>query len=254
MIHQTAIIDPTAKLADGVEVGPYSVITADVTIGAGTKIGPHVVIKGPTVIGENNTIHQFASVGGDSQDKKFQGDVAYLHIGDGNTIREFVTINRGGDGSETRIGNDNLLMAYVHIAHDCIIGNETIFANNASLAGHVTVKDFATISGFSAIRQFTTIGEYSFVAGKTLVVKDVLPYVLVSDCPAEPYGLNTVGLKRHGFTDESIATLKRAYKIIYRQGLTVPNAISALQEMVAVAPEVQSMIDGLEAAERGVTR
>lgn len=254
MIHETAIIDPGVILATDVTVGPYSVIGPDVTIDAGTVIGSHVVIKGPTFIGKHNRIYQFASVGEDSQDKKFTGKSAYLHIGDKNVIREFVTINRGGDDSETRIGHDNLLMAYVHIAHDCLIGNHTVFANNASLAGHVIVQDYAIISGFSVVRQFTTIGKYSFVAGKTFVVKDVLPYCLVSDIPAEPYGLNTVGLKRHGFSSESIANLKRAYKIIYRQGLTAAEAITKLQDMLIVAPEVQLLMDGLQAAERGVTR
>lgn len=254
MIHPTAIIDPGAKLANNVEVGPYAIIGPNVTIGAHTVIGSHCVIKGPTEIGEHNHFYQFSSIGEASQDKKFKGGDAYLRIGDDNVIREFVTLNRGGDNGETVIGNGNLLMAYVHVAHDCIIGNETVFANNATLAGHVVVEDYATISGFSAVRQFTTIGAYSFVAAKTLVVKDVLPYVLVSDIPAEPCGLNMVGLKRRGFSNESITNLKRAYKIIYRQGLTVPNAINALTEMLDSVPEVQLLIDGLESAERGVTR
>ena len=254
MIHETAIVDPDAQLAQDVEVGPYTIIGADVSIDSGTKIGPHVVIKGPTKIGKNNHFYQFSSIGEASQDKKFRGSAAYLNVGDNNIIREFVTLNRGGGGSETRIGNHNLLMAYVHVAHDCQVGNNTVFANNASLAGHVTVQDYAIISGFSAVRQFTNIGKYSFVAAKTMVIKDVLPYVLVSDTPAEPYGLNVVGLRRHGFSEETIVSLKRAYKIIYRQKLTVPDAISKLQEMVATSPEVQLLIDGLVAAERGVTR
>ncbi len=254
MIHPTAIIDPKAELASDVQVGAYTIIGPHVKIDSGTIIGPHVVIQGPTLIGKNNHFYQFSSIGENSQDKKFRGGTAHLYIGDHNIIREFVTLNRGDDNSETRIGSHNLLMAYVHIAHDCCVGNHTIFANNASLGGHVIVKDYVILSGFAAVRQFTTIGAYSFVAGKTLVVKDVLPYVLVSDIPAKPYSLNMVGLKRHGFSEATLVQLKRAYKVIYRQNLTVPNAIAVLSEMVKTTPEIQLFIDGLIEAERGVTR
>ena len=256
MIHSTAIIDPTANVAADVEIGPYSVIGPNVEIDSGCKISPHVVINGPTKIGKNNRIFQFASIGEEPQDKKFQGETTYLHIGDNNIFREFVTVHRGTEngGGETRIGNDNLFMAYVHIAHDCIVHDETVFANNASLAGHVIIKNYAIISGFSAVRQYTVVGEHSFVAGETLVVKDVLPYTLVSGLPAEPCGLNSVGLKRRGFSEDVIASIKRAYKVIYRQGLTVANALEELHKMVVDVPELQIMIDSLRSAERGITR
>ncbi|MBB70857.1 MAG: acyl-[acyl-carrier-protein]--UDP-N-acetylglucosamine O-acyltransferase [Legionellales bacterium] len=256
MIHETAIIDPSAKIAEGVEIGAYSVIGADVTIDAGTWVGPHVVICGPTTIGKNNKIYQYASVGADPQDRKFHGEVAYLEIGDDNIFREFCTINRGteGGGALTKIGNDNLFMAYVHIAHDCIVNNHTIFANNASLAGHVTVEDHAIISGFAAVHQFVHIGQHSFVAGTACVLRDVLPFVLVSGNPGEPHGLNTVGLKRRGFSSDIVMGLRRAYKVIYRQGLTTKEALAELEAMLTEVPEVQMLIDGLNKSERGIAR
>lgn len=256
MIHETAIVDPSAKIADDVEIGPWSIVGPEVTIGQGSWIGPHVVLKGPTTIGKNNKIFQFASVGDDPQDMKYRGERTYLEIGDNNIIREYCTINRGTEhgGNLTRIGDGNLFMAYVHIAHDCIVGNQTIFANNASLAGHVSVNDFVVLGGFSAVRQFITLGEHSFVAGGTMVVKDVLPYVLVSGDPAETFGLNAVGLKRRGFTSDTIKFLRRAYKIIYRQGLTVKKALLELEEMVKECPEIQLMIESLRASSRGIVR
>ena len=256
VIHKTAVIHPKAIIADNVEIGPYSMIGSGVELDEGCKIGPHVVIEGPSFIGKNNHFFQFSSIGAEPQDKKFKGEDSKLVIGDNNAIREFVTINRGTDngGGETRIGDSNLLMAYVHIAHDCIIGNNTVFANTVGLSGHVCVKDYVTIGGFAGVRQFTTIGAHSFVAAQTLVVKDVLPYVLVSGQPAEPNGLNSIGLRRREFTDETIMALKRAYKIIYRQGLIISQALDKLEAMVAEVPEIQLMIDALKASTRGVTR
>lgn len=256
MIHPTAIIDPKADIASDVTIGPYSIIGPDVSIGSGTWVGPHVVINGPTKIGKNNQFFQFASIGEMPQDKKFQGEETYLEIGDNNIFRESCTINRGTaqGGSHTKIGNGNLFMAYVHIAHDCIVGNEIIFANNASLSGHVIVDDYAILSGFCAVRQFTYIGAYSFVAGGTMIVKDVLPYIIVSGDPAEPFGLNSVGLQRRGFSAETVSGLKQAYKIIYRQGLNVKDAVIALQEHVKSCPETNLFIQGIERAERGIVR
>jgi UDP-N-acetylglucosamine acyltransferase len=256
VIHETAIIHPTAVLADDVNIGPWSIVGAEVTIGAGTKIASHVVLKGPTTIGKNNQIFQFASVGDDPQDMKYKGERTFLELGDGNIIRESCTINRGTEhgGSTTRVGDHNLFMAYVHIAHDCIVGSHTIFANNASLAGHVSVNDHVVLGGFSAVRQFITLGEHSFVAGGTMVVKDVLPYVLVAGVPAETFGLNVVGLKRRGFTADTMKFLRRAYKVIYRQGLTVKKALEELEEMVGQCPEIESMIEALRASSRGIIR
>ena len=256
MIHETAIVDPKATLAEGVEIGPWSYIGPGVSIDSGTVVGPHVVIKGPTKIGKNNRFYQFSSVGEDSQDLKYHGEEAHLVMGDNNVIREFVTINRGTEhgGSITRVGSNNLFMAYVHIAHDCNVGNHTVFANNASLAGHVSVADHVVFGGFSAVRQFVAIGEHSFIAGGTMVVKDVLPYVLVSGDPAEPCGLNSVGLKRRGFDEETISALKKAYKVIYRQGLTVKKAIESLEELVSECDLVRNLCEALRASTRGIAR
>lgn len=256
MIDSRAIIDPKARLAPDVKVGPWTFIGADVEIGAGSHIGPHVVLKGPTKIGKNNKIYQFASVGEDPQDKKYGGEPTVLEIGDNNIIREFCTFNRGTSqgGGVTKIGNNNLFMAYVHIAHDCIVGNNTIFANNASISGHVVVHDHAILSGFAVIHQYCHIGSYSFIAGATPLGKDVLPYVLVCGPEAKVYGLNTEGLKRHGFTAEKLNQLRRAYKIIFRSGLTVQQAQEQLLEMVAETPEVQLLIDALKESVRGIVR
>jgi UDP-N-acetylglucosamine acyltransferase len=254
-IDQRADIHPSARIAEGVTIGPWTVIGADVEIGEGTEVASHVVIKGPTRIGKNNKIYQFASVGEDPQDKKYNGEKTLLEIGDNNVIREFCTLNRGTaqGGGVTRIGDGNLFMAYVHIAHDCLIGNHTIFANNASLSGHVTVHDFVILGGFAAVHQFCVLGAHSFIAGTSRIVKDVVPFVLVTD-EAKPCGLNTEGLKRRGFTEETLTNLKRAYKIIYRRGLTIPQSIDELREMLAACPEIQLMIDLLERSERGISR
>lgn len=257
MIHPSAIIHETAKVDSSVNIGPWTYIGAEVEIGAGTIIGPHVCIEGPTTLGQNNHIHPYASIGGDPQDKKYEGGKTRLEIGDGNSIREFVTINRGTEqgGNVTRLGSHNLLMAYVHVAHDCIVGDHVIFANNASLAGHVIVHDHAILSGFSAIHQFVVIGEHSFVAHAGMVGQDVLPYVLVSGDPAEPYGINSLGIKRRGFTEEQIAAIKSAYKIIFRQGLKTAEAIEKLKEMVTAHPEIVPMLQALEnPSARGIAR
>lgn len=256
MIHPSAVIDSSARIADAVEIGPYAVIGSEVEIGAGTWIGPHVVIKGPTRIGRDNKIFQFASIGEDPQDKKYKGEKTILEIGDRNIFRESCTVNRGVGqaGGFTRIGSDNLLMACVHVAHDCIINNNTIFANHASLAGHVIVEDYAIISGFAGVHQFCTIGAHSFIGGGTMVTKDVLPYVLVDGHVAKACGLNSEGLKRRGFGGETINNLKRAYKIIYRNGLTVAQALEQLTELAQECPEIKEMMRILQASTRGVVR
>lgn len=256
MIDPRACIDPGAHIGENVTIGPWTIIGAEVEIGAGTWIGPHVVIKGPTRIGKDNKIFQFASVGEDCQDKKYRGERTYLDIGDRNIIRECCTIHRGtGQGGEiTRIGNDNFFMAYVHIAHDCMIGNQTVFSNNASLAGHVIVEDYAIFSGFSAVHQFCKIGRYSFIGGATMVVKDVLPYILVNGHDAKAIGLNLTGLKRHNFSLETTNYLRRAYKIIFRSHLTVAEALKELALLVQDCAEVQPMIDMLRQSDRGIIR
>lgn len=253
MIDKTAVIDPSAKIADNVHIGPYSVIGADVEIGEGTWIGPHVVIQGPTKIGRDNKIYQFSSIGAESQDKKFTGQRAYLEIGDRNTIREFCTLNRGtAEGAMTKVGNDNLFMAYVHIAHDCTVGNHTIFANNASLAGHVTVEDHVILSGFSGVFQFCRVGAYSFAATNSVIIKDVPPYVKVSGYYAKPFGLNSVGLQRQGFSEEALKQLRRAYKVIYRKGLTVAKALEELRKMAC--PELEPLIHFIQTSNAGIVR
>ena len=254
MIDKTAIIDPSAKIAKGVSIGPYSIIGPDVEIGEGTWIGPHVVVKGPTKIGRDNKIYQFASIGEDPQDLKYKGEKTLLEIGDRNVIREFCTLNRGTvqDKGVTRIGNDNLFMSYVHIAHDCVVGNATVFANNASLAGHVSVEDHVILGGFSGVFQFCRVGAHSFIATNSVVIKDVPPYVKVSGNFAKPFGLNTVGLQRRGFGDIALTELRRAYKIIYRNGLTVADAINELRKLTS--PEVAPLIEFIETSSAGIVR
>lgn len=256
MIDERAVIDPSAKLAEGVSVGPFSVIGADVEIGAGTWIGPHTVINGPTRIGRNNRIYQFASVGEAPQDKKYAGEATLLEIGDDNLIREYCTINRGtpGGGGVTRIGNHNWLMAYTHIAHDCLVGNHTIFSNAASLGGHVRVDDWVILSGFAIVHQFCHIGTHAFCAMGTGVNRDVPPYVMVSGHTAEPHGINKEGLRRRGFSSEAQTAIKQAYKTIYRQGLKLEEALVKLREMAVEHPEVRPMVEFIEGAERGIVR
>jgi UDP-N-acetylglucosamine acyltransferase len=255
-IHPTAIIDSSAEIADGVSIGAYSVIGPDVVIGAGTWIGPHVVINGPTQIGCDNKIFQFASVGEVPQDLKFSGEDTRLEIGDRNTIREFATINRGTGvgGGVTRIGHDNLLMAYIHIAHDCIIGNHAILSNNASLAGHVTVADHVILGGFTLVHQFCAIGQHVFAGMGSAIAKDVPPYLIVTGAPAEPHGLNKVGLKRRGFSEERLRQLSRAYKLLYRQGLSLEEASTQLQKLGEENDDVRLFADFLQQSTRSIIR
>lgn len=255
-IHPTAIIDPSAKLGAGVSVGPYSVIGADVEIGDNTWIGPHVVINGPTTIGADNKVHQFASIGEGPQDLKYNGEPTRLEIGDRNTIRECVTINRGTvtGGGLTKVGSDNLLMAYIHIAHDCQIGNHVIFSNNASLAGHAHVGDYVILSGFTLVHQFCAIGDYAFTGMGSAISKDVPPYLMISGNPAAPHGLNKVGLKRRGFSEEQIRNLNRVYKILYRQGLSLEEATAQIEEMAKSSEEVVRFAEFLKSSTRSIIR
>ena len=257
MIDETAIIHPSANIHEDVSIGPYSVIGQDVSIESGTVIGSHVVIKGPTSIGQNNKIFHFSSIGEEPQDKKFNQDSnSSLVIGSGNTIREYVSINRGTDagGGKTVIGNENWIMAYVHIAHDCIIGNNSIFANNATLAGHVIIENFVTLGGFTGVHQFCRVGSYSFSAISSVIVKDVLPYILVSGNTAKPSGLNREGLKRNGFDSNSIKLLKKAYKIIYREGLILSDALEELMKLSTESKDVEALCSFISSSERGIIR
>ena len=260
IIHPTAIVDTKASLDSDVEVGPYSIIGPDVVIGAGSRIGPHVVIEGLTTIGKDNRFFQFSSIGAAPQDKKYQGEPTRLEIGDRNTIREFCTFNRGTvqDGGVTRVGNDNWMMAYVHLAHDCQIGSHTIFANNAQLAGHVQVDDWAIMGGFSNVHQFCKVGAHAMVGMSTSLTQDVPPFVILSGNPAAAHGINTEGLKRRGFSREAIAMIRHAYKLIYKSGLTLDQARLALAEEEqndpVHAPHVQLMREFLQNASRGIVR
>jgi len=257
MIHPSAIIHTDAIIDPSVSIGAYSVIGADVKIESGTRIDSHVVISGPAKIGSNNVISSFCTLGSDPQDKKFKGEKdSILEIGSNNTIREYVSINRGtGEGGgKTVIGNNNWIMSYVHIAHDCIVGNDTIFANNATLAGHVTIDDFAILGGFTGVHQFCRIGSYSFSAISSVIVKDVPPYVLVSGNTAKPSGLNREGLKRHGFDSDTINILRKAYKAIYREGLILKDALNVLSELSAESEKVELMRSFISSSERGIVR
>lgn len=256
MIDSRAVVDPKAKIADGVSIGPYSVIGPDVEIAEGTWVGPHVVINGPCRIGKENRIFQFSSIGEEPQDKKYNGEPTLLEIGDRNVIREFCTLNRGtaqGLG-HTRMGNDNWIMAYVHIAHDCIVGDNTIFANNATLAGHVNIQDYAILGGACLIHQFCTIGANSFVGMGSAISKDVPPYLMVSGQPAKPHGLNVEGLRRRDFSDQAIKSLRQAYKVIYRSGLTVVKALEQLEPLKGEYEEVALFAEFIAQSERGIVR
>lgn len=256
MIDERAIVDPAARLADDVSVGPWSIVGPDVEIGPGTRIESHVVLKGPTTIGANNHIYQFSSVGEDTPDLKYRDEPTRLIIGDNNTIRENVTIHRGTvqDRAETTIGDNNLLMAYVHIGHDSVIGNNTILVNNTALAGHVHVGDWAILSGYTLVHQFCKIGAHSFSGMGTAIGKDVPAYVTVSGAPAEVKTINTEGLRRRGFSADAISQLRRAFKILYRQGLTIDIALQRLEVMLRETPEIQALIDSIRASERGIVR
>ncbi|TLF49763.1 acyl-ACP--UDP-N-acetylglucosamine O-acyltransferase [Halomonas urmiana] len=255
MIHPTALIDPAARLADDVEVGPFAVIGADVEIGAGSRIGPHVVIKGPTVLGARTRIFQFASVGEDCQDKKYAGEPTRLVVGDDNVIREGVTLHRGTvqDRGETVIGSRNLFMAYVHVGHDCVIGNDGIFANQVTLAGHVKLGDFVILGGLSAVHQFCHFGDHAMAGGGSIITKDTPAYVMINGNPAQVHGLNLVGLRRRGFSKEAIRGLSEAYKLVYRQGLTTEQALEQIRASFAL-PETEAFVASIEASTRGIVR
>lgn len=254
--HPTAIIDPSAQLAPDVEVGPYCVIGPDVEIGPGCWIGPHVVITGRTRIGARNRVFQHASLGEIPQDKKYGGEATSLEIGDDNTIREYCTFNCGTvqDARVTRVGNANWVMAYVHVAHDCQVGNHAVLANGVQLAGHVHVGDYAILGGLTGVHQYCHIGGHSITGAGTVVLKDIPPYVMVSGNPGKPFGLNVEGLKRRGFSPSTITKLKQAYKTLYRSGLTAQLAIKELERQARSCPEVRLMVDFLQAATRGVVR
>jgi len=256
MIDSRAVVSPLAEIAEGVEIGPFSVIGAHVVIGAGSWVGPHAVIKGPTRIGRDNKIFQFASLGDAPQDKKYKGENTRLEIGDRNVIREFVTVNRGttqGDGV-TRIGDDNLLMAYSHVAHDCRLGNQIVLSNVATLGGHVEIGDFAIMGGLSAVHQFTKVGAYCFIANNAAVTRDVPPYLMAVGQPAEPHSVNAVGLRRRGFTEEQILNVRRAYRVLYRSGLKLKAALERLDAAAMTQQEIRPFVDFIRRSSRSIVR
>lgn len=256
MIHPTAIIDPKAEIDSTVEIGAYTIIKGNVQIGKGCVIGPHVTIDPFVTIGEDCQIFQYASVGATPQDLKFKGEESYLKIGRGTVIREFATINRGteGGGGVTEVGEENFLMAYTHVAHDCKTGKRAILANNATLAGHVTIGDYATIGGLVAIHQFVRIGDYAYVGGKSAVVKDVPPYVIAAGDRAHLKGLNSVGMRRAGISPEAVSALKKMYRIVFRIGLTLNEAVERLKAEIDPLPEVANFINFIKTSSRGLTR
>ncbi|RDE48999.1 MAG: acyl-ACP--UDP-N-acetylglucosamine O-acyltransferase [Candidatus Accumulibacter meliphilus] len=256
MIHQSALVAPGAQLGSNVSVGAYSIIGEDAEIGDNTVIGPHVVISGRTRIGRDNRIFQFNSLGAVPQDKKYDGEPTRLEIGDRNTIREFCTFNLGTaqDVGITRVGNDNWIMAYVHIAHDCQVGNHTVFANNAQLAGHVHIDDWAILGGYTGVHQFCRVGAHTMTAVGTVVLQDVPPFVMAAGNTASPFGINAEGLKRRGFSPEALLALKRAYRTLYKSGLMLDEARAKLNEEVLVHPEIQPLLDFLAASKRGIIR
>jgi UDP-N-acetylglucosamine acyltransferase len=256
MIHPTAVIADSAVIAGDVEIGPYTVIGENVEIGAGTRIDSHVVVQGPTRIGQQNRIYQFSSIGDDPQDKKYAGEETHLEIGNRNTIREFCTINRGTaqDRGLTTLGDDNWILAYVHIAHDCVVGSNTIFSNNATLAGHVHVGDWVIFAGFSGAHQFCHVGAHSFLGMYAGASRDVPAYTLVAGQPATPRGINAEGLKRRGFSPEQIKNIRNAYKIVYRQGHKLADAIVELDELAKAQPELDLFVQSLRTSERGLLR
>jgi UDP-N-acetylglucosamine acyltransferase len=255
-VHPTAIVSATARIGAGVSIGPYSVIGDGVEIGDNTRVAAHVVINGPTTIGRDNRFYQFASIGDDPQDKKYAGEATRLVIGDRNTIREYCTISRGTvqDAGETRIGDDNWIMAYVHIAHDCLVGSNCILANNATLAGHVHLGDWVILGGFSGIHQFCRIGAHAFLGMYAIVNRDVPAYTMMAGQPTEPRGINSEGLKRRGFTAEQIRNIKNGYRIVFRQGNKLGEAIDEIAGLAASQPELVLLLDSLRSSERGLAR
>ena len=255
-IHSTAIISDRANIADDVEIGPYTVIGADVEIGGGTRVDSHVVISGPTTIGQDNHIYQFASVGDDPQDKKYADEPTRLIIGDRNTIREYCTLSRGTvqDRGLTQLGDDNWIMAYVHIAHDCIIGNQCIMANNATLAGHVHVDDWVIFAGFAGAAQFCRIGAHAFIGMYCGANRDVPAYLMVAGIPAKPKGINSEGLKRRGFDADQIRNIKNAYRIVYRQNKKLNAAIEEIAVLAKEQPELDLFLESLRSSDRGMVR
>lgn len=256
MIHSTAIVGPGARIGERVKIGPYCVIGDYVEIGDDTVIGPHVVITGHTRIGAANRIYQFCSIGEEPQDKKYAGEPTELIIGNRNTIHEFCSLHVGTiqDQGVTRVGDDNWIMAYVHIAHDCVVGNNTIFANNATLAGHVTIGDWAILGGFTGVHQFGRVGAHSFCGVGTVLLQDLPPFVTVSGNPASPHGINSEGLKRRGYSADAISQIKRAYKVLYRQGLSMDEARTTIAEMAQTTPELKLFSDFIAASGRGIVR
>jgi len=256
MIDSRAVISPLAQIAANVSVGPFTVIGADVVVGPGTWIGPHVVINGPTRIGADNKIFQFASLGDAPQDKKYKGEPTLLTIGDRNVFRESVTVNRGTthDKGVTRIGNDNLLMAYSHVAHDCCLGDQIVMANCATLGGHVELGDWVIMGGLSAVHQHSKVGAHCFIAHNAMVTRDVPPYVMAVGRPAEPHSVNSEGLKRRGFTADQILNIRRAYRVLYRSGLKLNAAMEQLEQAAATQAEIRPFVEFIKRSERSIVR
>ncbi|HXZ47622.1 MAG TPA: acyl-ACP--UDP-N-acetylglucosamine O-acyltransferase [Usitatibacter sp.] len=255
-IHPTAVVDSKARIAEDATIGPYTVVDGEVEIGAGTTIGSHNVVTGRTRIGRGNRIFHFCSIGEANQDKKYKGEPTALEIGDGNTIREFATINRGTvqDAGVTRLGSDNWIMAYCHVAHDCQVGSHTVFANLTTLGGHVHVGDWAVLGGHSAFHQFVKVGAHAMVGGGSIVLQDVAPYVTVGGSPVATHGINSEGLRRRGFSPEAIAGLKRAYKTLFKSGLTLADARQELERQALETPEVRALVEFLDGSTRGLLR
>jgi UDP-N-acetylglucosamine acyltransferase len=256
MIDPRAVISPQAQIAADVQIGPFTVVGPDVVIGAGTWIGPHAVINGPTRIGSDNKIFQFASLGDAPQDKKYKGEATLLEIGDRNVFRESVTVNRGTthDRGVTHIGNDNLLMAYSHVAHDCRLGDQIVMANCATLGGHVEIGDWVTMGGLSAVHQHTKIGAHSFIAHNAAVTRDVPPYILAVGRPAVPHSVNSIGLQRRGFTPEQVRNIRRAYRLLYRSGLKLKAALQELEKAALTQAEIQPFVEFIKRSERSIVR
>ena len=256
MIHETAIIHPSATIGENVEIGPYSIVGEGSSIGDGTRIGPHVVIGEWTEIGKDNQIFQFASIGAPPQDLKFKGEKTTLKVGDRNSIRESVTMHRGtGDGAgETVVGSDNLFMAYTHVAHDCIVGNHVVMANCATLAGHVEVDDYAILGGLSAYHQFVRIGSHVMISGGAIATQDIPPYTIAQGDRAVTHGINSVGLSRRGFSREAVRAIKNAYKLIYRSDMKLDAALEAVDREYGDIPEVKVFHDFIKGSERGIAR